>query len=104
MDFPLGHFNSWLFWKAAGVRDRATETLERVVRSSEGYSFYLVADCLKCPDPATAQNRFESVATGLDRNKPLVRIAQAHLEANLTSDEAKVRQLVDGLLTHKPYY
>ena len=98
-DYPLGHFDSWLFWRAAGDEVRAAESLDRTVRHGGGYSIYLAADCLKCADPMAGKTRFVTIASGFREHSPLVRIAQAHVEHALSGNENAVRELVGYLVT-----
>jgi hypothetical protein len=97
MDYPRGHFDRWIFWRAAGDVENAADAWERTVTAGGGYGVYLAADCLKEPAVEAGQTRFDAFAGNWSRDDPFTRLARAHVERGLPNGETLVWNLVGDL-------
>lgn len=102
-DYPPGDYSRWLFYRAIGESEAATQAIRRVGGRPGIYSFFLAADCLQRHDAPAAALEFEEAAVHRDaRQSNYMSLAQAHLLRDLPNGDIRARILVEKVLDDDP--
>jgi serine/threonine protein kinase len=98
LESDWGDWPRWMFYRAVGEPEKATDAIRRVGRTPTTYCWFYAADCLGRQDAPAALEEFSEAIVPNDQSSKYVRLSEARLVSNTVGSANRVRQLVQDLL------
>ena len=97
-DYPFGDWCRWLFYRAIGSLEEASQAIRRVGEHPGDHCLFLAANCLLRPGPTAAAEEFDKAIVHSDTESKYVQLARAHVVRELPGGAELARSLIKDLL------